>query len=653
MNTLVRLRFVLLAFAATLTACGGGSEQSTSEDSGRDITQEVQDYYAAHPDLFTFATPADIPADLVWDDGMDEPIIGSPDAKKGGTFYQYLDDFPPTLRFTGPDTNSSARSWISGFYRIGYAVQHPDTKGYVPAIAERWAIDYENQTVYVKIDPDARWTDDVPITADDQMFSLFFYLSDYIQAPYSNNFYGSEYTNITKYDDLTFSMRVATAKPDMADYVLTLGPVPQHFYKELGEDYPERYQWRYEPHAGPYFIDDQNIDMGTRLIVERKKDWWAKDKKYWRNLFNPDQINLSVIRDASKRTEAFRRGDLDMMQVATAETWYDSFPDSDPDIAGGYIHKSTFYNGGPRSQWGLWMNSDRHLLDNIDVRLGIQYAANWDLVISNYFRGDVERLRTQNDGYPEFSNLDVPARPFDIAKAAEHFAKAGFTRRGPDGILVNEQNERLAFTLSTHYDRFADIFTILKEEAIKAGLEIRIEILDGAAGFRKKAEKQHEIYFMSLAPQQVMYPSYWQLYHSDNAYDDAFLDDGSVNPNRKIKAQTNNIESIADFEIDQWIEEYDDSSDKERMIELSHMIQQRIFEYASFSPGFVEDYYRTMYWRWVQWPEGFNFRFTIYPWEMFAFWIDPQMRQDTNAARSAGRTFEPSIEVYDQFRGLQ
>jgi len=653
MKTTMRLRLVLLAFVSTLTACGGGSDQSVSEDSGLDNTQEVLDYYAAHPDLFTFATPADIPTDLVWEDGMDEPPIGSPDAKKGGTFYYYIEDFPPTLRFTGPDTNSSARSWISGYYRFGYAHQHPDTKGFVPGIAERWAIDFDNQKVYVKIDPAARWTDDEPITVDDQMFSLFFYLSDYIQAPYSNNFYSSEYTNITKYDEYTFSMTVATAKPDMAEYVLSLGPVPQHFYKALGEDYPERYQWRYEPHAGPYFIDDTNIDMGTRLIVQRKKNWWAKDSKYWRNLFNVDQITLSVIRDAAKRTEAFRRGDLDMMMVPTAELWYDSFPDTDPDIAGGYIHKNTFYNGGPRSNWGLWINSDRHLLDNIDVRLGIQFAANWDLVISNYFRGDVGRLRTPNDGFPEFSNTDIEPRAFNIVKATEHFAKAGFTQRGPDGILVNAQNERLAFTLTTHYDRYADVFTILKEEAIKAGLEIRIEILDGAAGFRKSREKQHDMYFMSYSPQQIMYPSYWQSVHSDNAYDDAFLDDGSVNPDRKIKTQTNNTESIANFELDQWIEEYDDSSDKERMIELSHMIQQRMHEYASFSPGFVEGFYRTMYWRWVQWPEGFNFRFTTYPWEMFGFWIDSEMREETNAARRAGRTFEPSIEVYDQFRGLQ
>ena len=130
----------------------------------------------------------------------------------------------------------------------------------------------------------------------------------------------------------------------------------------------------------------------------RKQDWWARDNKYWRNLFNPDQINLTVVRDPAKRYEAFRRGDSDLFRIATAEMWYDNLPEDDPEIANGYIHKSTFYNGGPRSNWGLWMNSSRHLLDNQDIRTGIQFATNWQLVIDSYFRGDMEQFKNA-DGW--------------------------------------------------------------------------------------------------------------------------------------------------------------------------------------------------------------------------------------------------------------
>lgn len=649
------LKMLLLIAAALLAACGGEPQRDAETGTGgdvavRDVTPEVEAFYAANPELITFATPADIPADLVWEDGMDLPEIGSPEAKKGGTYYEYLEDFPPTLRTTGPDSNSSARSWISGFYSLPYALPHPNGGGYIPGIAERWAVDYENKTIYVKINPNARWSDDEPITVDDQLFTFFMFLSEYPQAPFTTNYFKEQYTNVTKYDELTFSITVPTAKPDMPEFVLFTAPKPQHFYKELGEDYPERYQWRYEPHAGPYTLDDSNIDMGVRLVLTRKQDWWAKDNKYWRYLFNPDAINLSVIRDTPKRYEAFRSGDHDLFRVETAEMWYENLPDSDPDIANGYIHKATFYNGGPRPNWGLWINSDRPLLNNLDVRLGIQYATNWELVISSYFRGDMERLNTQQDGYPEFSHPTLTARPFDIQKAQEHFANAGFVNRGPDGILVNEQGERLAFTLSTHYERYADVFTILKEEAIKAGLELRIEMLDGAAGFRKGQEKQHDIYFLSFNSSASMYPRYWDYFHSENAYDDAFLDDGSINPDRKPKPQTNNLQSVADPELDSWIDEYDNSDDKARMIELSHMIQQRHHDYASYSPGFFQPFYRVAYWRWVRWPEGFNFKFTTYPYEMFAHWIDEEMKAETLEARAAGRSFEPHVEVYDQFR---
>lgn len=454
---------------------------------------------------------------------------------------------------------------------------------------------------------------------------------------------------MTKYDDHTFSISVPTAKPDMADRVLQTTPTPQHFYREFGEDFPERYQWRYAPHAGAYYVDPDEVDMGTNIIVRRLEDWWAKDRKHWRYRFNTDRINLSVIRDDAKRFEAFARGDLDMFGMSTADLWYDRLPDDDRNVAAGYIHKNTFYNGGARSNWGLWINSSRPLLDNGEVRLGIQYAANWDLVISNYFRGDMQRLKTQSDGYPDFSHPTLTARPFDIDKALEHFANAGFSQRGPDGILTNESGERLAFTLTTHYERYADVFTILKEEARKAGLDLRIEILDGAAGFRKAQEKRHDIYFVSFAPALEMYPRMWSYYHSDNAYDQAFLDDGTVNPERTVKPQTNNLQSVADYEMDILIDEYQDTEDKDRMIELSHQILEMHYDYASFSPGFVEPFYRTAYWRWVSWPEQFNYKYTTYPYELFVHWIDEDIKEETLAAQRSGQSFPARIEVFDQF----
>ena len=142
----------------------------------------------------------------------------------------------------------------------------------------------------------------------------------------------------------------------------------------------------------------------------------------------------------------------------------------------------------------------------------------------------------------------------------------------------------------------------------------------------------------------------WSYFHSDNAYDQAFLEDGSVNPERTVKPQTNNLQSVAMAEVDPLIEEYQDSDDKARMIELSHQIQQAHHDYASFSPGFVQSFYWTAYWRWVKWPEEFNYKYTTYPYELFVHWIDEEAKQQTRDAQDSGRAFEPHIAVYDQHR---
>ncbi|MEX0617374.1 MAG: extracellular solute-binding protein [Pseudohongiellaceae bacterium] len=649
MNRLIS-QFTLLALSGLLVACGGESQDSAQNGPERDITQEVQEYYAANSDFFSFRTPADIPDDLVWENGDHMADIGSPEAEKGGTQYGFLPDYPRTLRTVGPDSNGSFRPWILDNVSMMLAHRHPNDFDYHPGLATEWAVDAENKTVYVRMNPAARWSDGEEVTTDDMLFLFFFNQSSYIVAPWYNNWYSTMYENITKYDDYTFSLTMAEARPDMLTMALEHTPAPEHFYKELGEDFVERYQWRFIPTTGAYVIDDENLDKGRSVTLTRNQDWWAKDSKFWRNRYNADRIHLAVIRDTPKVFESFRRGDLDTFGLNLSEYWYEKLPDNDPDVQAGYIHKSVFYNQRPRPTYGLWINTARPILDNRDVRIGINHATNWDLVIERFYRGDYVRMRTENDGYGKYSHPTLTARPFDVRKAQEHFAKAGFTQRGPDGILVNDQGQRLSFNLTTGYEALQDILTILKEEAIKTGLELRIEVLDSTAGFKKVQEKQHDIGFTAFGHFLEEFPRYWETMHSANAYDGAFLDDGRVNPAREVKVQTNNLESLAVYEIDQLIEQYDSSSSADEMLELSHQIQELHYEHASFVPGFVQPFYRSGHWRWVKWPEGFNLKHSDAAGSQFVHWIDEEAKQETLAAQRAGQTFEPQINVYDQFR---
>jgi microcin C transport system substrate-binding protein len=627
-------------------------------EAGR-ITQEEVDQRSAEgefPRFFRFASIEDLPAGLEWEDGSDLPEIGSPEAKKGGTRYAFLQDYPRTLRRLGPDANGGFRPYILDDVVMYLARRHPNDTSigpngfrYIPGIAQSWAADKANKTVYVKIHPDARWSDGPPITSDDMMFTFFLYQSPYIRAPWYNNFYNRNYTGITRYDDRTFSISLREAKPDFVGRVLELEPLPKHFYRELGDDYVERYQWRFVPTSGAYVVRPEDVKKGRSIALTRLKDWWAKDLKSWRYRFNPDRYHFSIIRDTSKAFETFLKGELDYFGLNLPEYWYDKLPDDSEPIVNGYIQKATFYNDTPRPTYGLWMNQSKPLLDNRDVRVGIQYATNWQLVIDKFFRGDYTRMRTTSDGYGEFTEPTIVARDYSVDLALESFAKAGFIERGSDGVLVNDEGQRLSFTLTTGYEALKDVMTILREEAFKAGLEFRIEVLDGTAAWKKVQEKKHDIQFSAFGVSPEMYPRFWETYHSVNAYDRAFLPDGTPNPNRKPKTQTNNLQCIADTGLDSMIEAYRASEDAEEMKALAFEMEHLLYDDASFSPGFVRPYYRSGYWRWVKWPEDFNLKISQSAGEWFLSWIDTEAKRETLQARRKKQPFPKSITVYDQY----
>jgi microcin C transport system substrate-binding protein len=599
----------------------------------RDIGPEAEAYYKAHPDVFRFATPADLPKDLVWHDGSDVPEFSAPEAKRGGTEYSWILDFPRTLRFAGPDAAGSFRSFILDDNALSLTMKQPNTGQYYPGLAKAWAYASDGRTMYFKLDPDARYSDGVPVKADDYLFAFFFFRSRYIDDPWSNNFYTTYYTNVTKYDDYTISVSWREPIPDLDDK-LGLTPVPEHFYKELGDDYVQRYQWKLEPTTGPYTVKPEDLHKGSYVDLTRVPNWWASDKPFYRHRYNFDRVHLQVIRDVDKAFEAFKRGDIDSFGLTLPKYWYDKLPDSDPLVQNGYIQKTVFYNQVPVPIYGFYLNTTIPLLNNRNVREGIAYASNFDLVDHQYFRGDFVRMQTGSDGYAEVPFPGIHPRPYSIDKALEHFAKAGFTKRGPDGILTDEKGQRLSFTVTTDDPSMRDVLTILRQEAAKAGLELNIEVLDETTADKKIAEKHHQIGFMAFGPAVEKYPRYWDFYDSANAN----------------KPQTNNITNTVDPEMDKLIAAYDKAQSMDEIRRLALQLEQHVYDNAAFIPAFKMPFYRVGYWRWIKWPKDFNVRFSNGAGQFGLDWIDEDAKKETLDARNSGQTFPPEIKVFDQWK---
>ncbi len=87
-------------------------------------------------DYLKIGKPSDVPQDLVWEDGMDQPEIGDSAAKKGGVFRRYIPTFPPTIRPFGDNSNNSFRSDIYDLIDLPLVNLHPETMEMIPGLAK-------------------------------------------------------------------------------------------------------------------------------------------------------------------------------------------------------------------------------------------------------------------------------------------------------------------------------------------------------------------------------------------------------------------------------------------------------------------------------------------------------------------------------------
>jgi microcin C transport system substrate-binding protein len=636
-----RARFT---FAALLALCSVLAALRCDADDRfppYDNTAEVQAYYKSKPDFFRFKMPADLPTDLKWENGGDLPEMGDPDAKKGGVFHDQIDSFPATFRFVGPDANGSFRSEHWDYINVNLIQPHLNVDGWVPGIAKEWAVSPDGKTMYFRIDPDATFADGVKIESDDYFMTFYVMQSPYLKDPWYNDYYTKEFTGITRYDERTFAFHMPESKPDRMYIVYDLQPLARHFFKEFTDDYPARYQWRKFPTTGAYDIFPEGIKKGRSITLTRLKNWWARDKKHYRYRFNPDFIEYKVVGSMDKTWEMFRQGQIDWFALGLPRYWYDK--SEVPEFYNGYIERQKFFNDFPRISRGIYINQSKPLLDTLDVRIGIAHALNFQKVIDVDFRGDYTRMQSTFAGFGRFTNPNVKARPFDVAKAREHFAKAGFTTAGKDGVLVNAAGKRLAVTLSLPQGPFVPMALRLKEEAMKAGLEINLEELDLTVLFKKMDQKNHEMVMAGWAAQPP-FPRLWEYYHSDNAW--KVQPDGT----RKVVPDTNNVTMNADPAMDPLIDQYRKAQTEEEVQRLGWQLQQMVEDKCISIPAWESPAYRFGHWRWIKWPRDGNLKKSQLPLDTHVHWIDEDARKETQQAIREGRSFGEVYRIFDQYQ---
>lgn len=585
-----------------------------------------------------------LPEGLQWESNSEEPLFASPNAIFGGTFRTYIESFPQTFRIVGPDSNGRFRSWLLDS-RPASVTRHPITNKWIPDIATHWAYGDDDKTVYFRINPKARWSDGKPITADDYVFVLTLMRSKDIVAPWYNKHYTEQVEDIIKFGEHTFAVvsAVRRNKDELMLYA-NLQPRPAHFYKPkndknrdgVDDNFVRRYNFKAEPAAGPYYVDD--IKKGKSITFKHVgKSWWGYSNRYYKHRYNVEKIRLKVIRDKDIARQHFEKGNLDSFWLDTPELWHEKT--NTEAYRKGYIHKFWGYNQVPIGAGGLWLNTAKPYLNNLDIRKGVFHAIDFDGLIQKVLRGDLQRKPNGvGVGQGDYTNTGIQAPQFDPDLAVEYFAKGGFDKIGVDGIRINSKGERLTFAVTYSRPTYSPRVAFLKEQAKLAGLELTLNLIDGSSAFKYVLEKKHELSFHDMSSGEI--PAYWQYFHSDNAN----------------KPQTNNFTNYSSDELDALIMAYRSEFDLEKKKAISRQIQQKVADAAVVLPGAMRTYAREAHWRWVKYPTPAMTKLTEYLFSSGAaldfgtYWIDPEIKKETKSAMKKGKTFEPVTVVDNTYK---
>ena len=600
------------------------------------------------------ANSVTLPDGIVWETNSDDPLIGSPDAIRGGTLNYWISAYPLTFRLMGPNSNNSFAAWNWAFAMLGLVGRHPVTDNFIPVLATHWSVQGDQRTIYFRLDPDARFSDGEPVTADDYVFTWRMMQSEHIIDPFYNSYAEQYYESVDKIDDYT--LRVVGTRSSwrpLYDYA-GLWPTPSHAVV-LDEDWVTRTTNEYQIVVGPYVVSD--VARGASVTFERLDDWWGDGKRYFLGQYNFDRINLRVIQ-VERTLDYLRLGELDLDLENSSRSWNEEY--TFEAVRNGWIRRARVFLDTPSGVYGLHMNLEAPIFQNKDFRKAMQYLFNFERLNNNLMFGEYFRQVSFFQG-TDYANPDIEPYTFDPVLAREYLERAGyrrpdefrsrsflrsvwnalrgliFTRSNTDDILVNEQGQKASFTVIYGQQGLGRHLTVMQQEYRRAGVDMRLQLLEPGTAFERGIERKYEMTLTAYST--LFYPEPRQYLHSEF----------------KATTNNNNIWGFGTDEVDGLIQVYEEDLDPAARLDAMHRIDEIVHEEAFYIPFWSAPFTWLVYWDYVQFPEFYlprrNQTLNLTDW--MVYWIDPERRARLEEAMETGEALPLDEEIDKDYYGIR
>ncbi len=249
----------------------------------------------------------------------------------------------------------------------GLVVVDPVTAGGIPGVAESWDISEDGLTYTFHLREDAMWSDGVPVTAQDVVYSWLRELAPETASPYAwfpvmfiagaaeynAGTAGPEAVQIAALDDHTFQMTLIGPLP----YVIgalnhySFAIVPQHAIEKYGKDWilPENFVGN-----GPFVLKEWTPQ--DKIVCVKSDTYWDKDN------VQLDEVVYYASDDMTTNYNMYLSGQVD---------WVTGVPN---DVIDSVMMREDYQSAPQLSTYYYTINTTKAPLDDARVRKAISYA---------------------------------------------------------------------------------------------------------------------------------------------------------------------------------------------------------------------------------------------------------------------------------------
>lgn len=404
---------------------------------------------------------------------------------------QYVD-----VLLSAPKTFNSSQSKeannVFGLIYEGLTTQNGLTGEIEPALAESWEFSADKLKIIFTLRPNLKWSDGVPLTADDVVFSYNdVYLNEAIPTDTRDVLRIGKSRALPKVKKLD-DQRVEFSIPEpFAPFLRTAGAVnilPAHALKKL-VDTPDR-------KGNPQFISAWGVDTDPSEIIvngpyqlesyeTNQRVVFRRNPFYWRYQIpgrangNIERIIWKIVESSDTALLQFRSGGLDSVGVRAStfsllkrEEKAGNFTiyEGGPDFGTTFVFFNL--NRGRRNNKPLVNPVKSGWFNNVKFRQAVAYAIDRDRMLANTYQGL---------GLPQNSPISVQSPyylspeeglkvyNYDLEKAKQLLKEAGFTTKNR-GQLFDDKGNPVRFTLMAPAG--STLGSQIKQDLSKVGIKV-------------------------------------------------------------------------------------------------------------------------------------------------------------------------------------